>query len=269
MEFVKKGDCPKEILLTKPTFTAQLSEYRGGMKHTILVESGWGDGMKTKNAELMHDLRLPLQLMVSCAQLLEMEVGENERARGYVQMLLGNAMEMQRMLSGAMERLRPETGPARYVRSDLVARTWESFTRCQLYAERKGVQMNFYANTDRLELALDEEKFSRILLNLVSNALKFTPEGGQVRISVRALGDFAEVEVEDNGCGIASDRLNAIFELHETDSGYGYGLYIAKEYARQMGGSMRVTSRPGEGSTFTLRIPVRSVSAAQQENSAG
>ena len=53
--------------------------------------------------------------------------------------------------------------------------------------------MNFYANTDRLELALDEEKYSRILLNLVSNALKFTPEGGQVRISVRALGDFAEV----------------------------------------------------------------------------
>lgn len=218
--------------------------------------------MKTGTAELMHDLRMPLQLMMSCAQLLEMEVGENERAKGYIQMLLGNAMEMQRMLGGAMEQLRPESGAARFVRSDLVQRTWEVYTRCQLYAGRKGVRLTFHANCDRLELALDDEKYSRILLNLVSNALKFTPCGGKVRIAVRALGDFAEVEVADNGCGIAPERLKSIFDLHETDGGYGYGLYIARAYSEQMGGSLDVVSAPGEGSAFTLRLPVRSVKAA-------
>lgn len=218
--------------------------------------------MKTGNAELMHDLRMPLQLMMSCAQLLEMEVGENERAKGYVQMLLGNAMEMQRMLGGAMEQLRPESGAARFVRSDLVQCTWEVYTRCQLYAGRKGVKLTFHANCDRLELALDEEKYSRILLNLVSNALKFTPGSGKVRIAVRALGDFAEVEVADNGCGIAPERLKSIFELHETDDGYGYGLYIARAYAQQMGGSLNAVSAPGEGSAFTVRLPVRSVKEA-------
>jgi len=218
--------------------------------------------MNAGNAELMHDLRMPLQLMVSCAQLLEMEVGENERAKGYVQMLLGNAMEMQRMLAGTMERLRPESGAPKFVRSDLVQRTWEIYTRCQLYAGRKGVHLGFHANCDRLALALDEEKFGRILLNLVSNALKFTPAGGQARISVRALGDFAEVEVSDNGCGIPPERLGSIFDLHETDGGYGYGLYIARAYARQLGGSLDAVSAPGEGSTFTLRLPVRSVKAA-------
>ena len=218
--------------------------------------------MKTGTAELMHDLRMPLQLMVSCAQLLEMEVGENERARGYVQMLLGNAMEMQRMLGGAMEQLRPDSGAPRFVKSDLVQRTWEIYTRCQLYAGRKGVKLGFHANCDRLPLALDEEKYSRILLNLVSNALKFTPEGGRVRIEIRALGDFAEVEVSDDGCGIAPERLDSIFDLHETDGGYGYGLYIAKTYAQQMGGGLSAASQPGEGSAFTLRLPVRSVKAA-------
>ena len=221
--------------------------------------------MYAVTAELMHDLRMPLQLMLSCAQLLEMEVGENERARGYVQMLLGNAMEMQKMLSGTMESLRPESGAAEFVKSDLVHRTWEIYTRCQLYAARKGIKLSFHANCDRLALALDEGKFGRILLNLISNALKFTPEGGCVRIQVRALGDFAEVEVSDSGCGIPAKNLDRIFELHETEDGYGYGLYIARAYARAMGGSLGVVSVPGEGSSFTLRIPVRSVKQAQSE----
>jgi len=221
--------------------------------------------MNAGNAELVHDLRAPLQLMMSCAQLLEMEVGENDRAKSYVQMLLGNVMEMQKMLTGTMERLRPESGGLKFVRSDLVLRTWDVYTRCQLYAGRKGIKLSFHSNCDRLELALDEEKYGRILSNLVSNALKFTPEGGAVRMTVRALGDFVEVDVSDNGCGIAHERLERIFDLHETDGGYGYGLYIAREFARRMGGSLDVCSVPGEGSTFTLRLPVRSVEAACRE----
>lgn len=217
--------------------------------------------MNAGNAELVHDLRAPLQLMMSCAQLLEMEVGENDRARSYVQMLLSNAVEMQKMLTGTMERLRPESGGMKYVKSDLVLRTWDAYTRCQLYAGRKGIKLSFHSNCDRLALALDEEKYGRILSNLVSNALKFTPEGGEVRMTVRALGDFAEVDVSDNGCGIAPERLESIFDLHETDGGYGYGLYIAREFARRMGGSLDVRSMSGKGSTFTLRLPVRSVEA--------
>lgn len=218
--------------------------------------------MNAGNAELVHDLRAPLQLMVSCAQLLETEVGENDRAREYVQMLLGGATQMQKMLACTMERLRPEAGGMKYVKSDLVLRTWEAYTRCQLYASRKGIKLSFHANCDRLVLALDEEKYGRILSNLLSNALKFTPEGGAVRIIVRALGEIAEVEVADNGCGIANERLEHIFDLHETDGGYGYGLYIAREFASRLGGSLNVQSEPGKGSAFTLRLPVRSIREA-------
>ena len=220
--------------------------------------------MRAKDAELMHDLRMPLQLMMSCAQLLELELGENKRARGYVEMLLGSAAEMQRMLAGALEQLRPESGLAKFSASELVGRTWEICARCQLYAQRKGIQLTFRANADHLEMALDEEKYNRILMNLISNALKFTPEGGEVRICLRALGDFVEVDVADNGCGIASNRLDTLFELHETDGGYGYGLYIAREYAQQMDGTLTVRSEPRLGSTFTLRLPVRSLESTRE-----
>lgn len=214
------------------------------------------------DGELVHDLRIPLQLISGCAQLLEQELGQNARARGYVETLLGSVGQMQRMLSGAMERRRPEAGAVRWTRSDVVSRTWEIFSRCRLYADRAGVRMTFFANTDRLEMALDDEKYARILLNLLSNALKFTPRGGGVRLSVRALGDAVETEVADTGCGISPERLENIFQLHETDFGYGCGLTIARDFAAQMGGSLTARSRPGEGSAFTLRLPVRSVEAA-------
>ena len=81
--------------------------------------------MPTHTAELMHDLRMPLQVIYSCAQLLEEEVGGNARARGYVQALLSGAAEMQQMLAGALEASRPEAGEARFAREDLVSQTWE------------------------------------------------------------------------------------------------------------------------------------------------
>lgn len=216
-----------------------------------------------RDAELLHDLRVVLQVMRCSAQLLETEIGENEKAMGYIQLLQSGADQMQRMLTGALEPMQPEAGPCRPTRCDLVGQTWEICAKCRLYAQRKNIRLSFHANADRLEMALDEDKYARILMNLLSNALKFTPEGGMVRVIVRALGDFAEVSVEDNGCGIAAERLNAIFELYETDGGYGYGLYIARTYAQLMDGALSVQSEPGRGSTFTLRLPVRSVAAAE------
>ena len=224
--------------------------------------------MQRQDAELLHDLRTLLQVMTSGAQLLEAEVGENERARCYVRVLQNGAAEMQRMLAGALEPLRPEAGPLKMEICDLVGLTWETCAQCRLYAQRRDIRLSFHANVDRLETALDEGKYARILMNLLSNALKFTPAGGSVRTSVRALGDFAEVSVEDDGCGIAGERLNAIFELHETDGGYGYGLYIARAYAEAMGGTLTVRSRPGQGSAFTLRLPVRSLTEAESVRAA-
>ena len=214
-----------------------------------------------ENAELLHDLRMPLQLVLSCAQLLEREVSQNKRAMGYVDMLMGSVRQMQNMLTGSLERKRPEAGEVCFRRCELVSHTWELCARCQLYAHRVGAQLLFHANCDRLELALDEEKYGRILMNLLSNALKFAP-GGEIHVTVRALGDFVEVSVQDNGCGIVPERMGRIFELHETDSGYVYGLYIAREYARLLGGRLSAESEAGKGSVFTLRLPVQSVESA-------
>ena len=86
-----------------------------------------------------------------------------------------------------------------------------------------------------------------------------------MQVRVRALGDFVEISVQDDGCGIAPERMERIFDLHETETGYGYGLYIAREYAHLLGGGLCAESEPGRGSVFTLRLPVRSVECALAE----
>ena len=110
-------------------------------------------------------------------------------------------------------------------------------------------------------MALDEDMLSRVLLNLISNALRFTPRGGQVRVSWQAMGDFAEICVADDGAGIAPERLPYVFLRGESDGGHGYGLPIALRLARAMGGDLTVRSQRGQGSAFTLRLPVRAACA--------
>ena len=118
----------------------------------------------------------------------------------------------------------------------------------------------------------DREKFAQVLLNLLSNAVKFTQPGGRITVQVDSTDDGAAVRirVRDTGVGIPADRLEAIFEpfvqvergSHPYSSraeGTGLGLSISRELARAMGGDLVAESRLGEGSTFTLTLPVTQI----------
>ena len=116
-------------------------------------------------------------------------------------------------------------------------------------------------NVAALNMAMDEDMLARILLNLISNALRHTPKGGRVSVNWTALGDFVEITVSDTGEGIPRERQGYIFLPGESDGGHGYGLPIAQRLARALGGELSVASVPGQGSAFTLRLPVRAARA--------
>jgi signal transduction histidine kinase len=109
----------------------------------------------------------------------------------------------------------------------------------------------------------DQLKTEQIVLNLVSNAVKFTPEGGAVTVSCALRDGAATIEVRDTGPGIPEDMQDAIFDpfvqlgrsLTSTQEGAGLGLAISRDLARAMRGDVTVQSTPGEGATFTLRLP--------------
>ena len=109
----------------------------------------------------------------------------------------------------------------------------------------------------------DPERLQQILLNLLGNAVKFTPSGGRVSLSCTAQGEVAEIRVTDTGPGVPAGKEEAIFEpfvqadraLNRPHEGVGLGLTISRDLARGMGGDIRVDSVPGEGATFILTLP--------------
>ena len=218
--------------------------------------------MDMMGVELAHDLRMPLQLIFSSAQMLKLSREDPTLdADAYVDILMQSVEHMRRMLDGTLERcgraVRQEL--PRPVNADLATCIRQLCLRCRPFAEQAGVRLSCQGNVASLRMALDEDMLCRVLLNLISNALRFTPPGGRVTVSWRAMGDFVEVRVSDTGAGISPERLPYVFLRGETDGGHGYGLPICQRLARAMGGELSVRSATGEGSVFTLRIPVRSV----------
>ena len=218
--------------------------------------------MNLSDAELMHDLRMPLQLIESGARLLRMALDDPSMdAAGYLDMLEASVRQMRRMLDGAMAGCgralaRGETTLAAV---DVAECLRGLCLRCQPRAAECGGQLQFARNVESLRMVTDEDLVCRIVLNLVANALRFTPRGGRVEVRLQAMDDFAEIRVSDTGRGIAAERLPFIFLRGETDGGFGLGLPGARDCARRLGGELSAASVPGRGSAFTLRLPVHAV----------
>lgn len=216
--------------------------------------------MWMNGVELAHDLRMPLQLIASSAQMLKLSLDDPALdGKAYADLLISSVEQLNRMLRGALEEAdAPAREHQREKNADLAARVRRLCESCRPYAEQLGVALRYSANTAALKLSLDEDMLSRVLLNLISNALRFTPRGGEVRVEVAAMGDAAEVRVIDSGAGIPAARQGRVFLWGETEGGHGYGLPIARRLARAMGGELTLRSAPGRGTTFTLRLPVHS-----------
>ena len=219
--------------------------------------------MKQNNAELAHDLKMPIQLILSCAQLLEMEVSPGSSAENYLKMLMQSTWQLQSMLKNALdgEQLRGGQVQLRMDVCDAAALARMVCARVKSYAAQKGIALNFSTNISEFRMAVDREKLERILQNLISNALKFTPRGGRVGVDMQARGDAVEFCVSDTGCGIAEWDQKRIFQRGVTSGGHGYGLHIVKQFSEMMGGSVSLESKPGCGSRFTVRIPLRGTGA--------
>jgi signal transduction histidine kinase len=116
-----------------------------------------------------------------------------------------------------------------------------------------------------VSIRCDENKLRQVLVNLVDNAVKYSPDGGRVELRVRSSNGSCLIEVADEGLGIPPDEYDRIFEkFYRLDpqqtqgvGGSGLGLYICRELVERMDGSLRVESEPGKGSRFTVELPLR------------
>jgi PAS domain S-box-containing protein len=217
-------------------------------------------------AMMSHELRTPLQAVLGYADfLLSGRQGQlsQEQIEDISYIHLG-ASRMVHLIEQMLDLSRMEAGRLDLKQEPVDLRQVMELVRQDIapQAEAKGINL-ILTSPDQLPKVLgDSERFRQILLNLAGNAVKFT-ETGEIEITASARSGWVEVEVRDTGIGIAPSDVAHIFEeFRQVDStlsrrhgGAGLGLAIAKRLAEQMGGTITVESTPGQGSTFTLRLP--------------
>jgi signal transduction histidine kinase len=217
---------------------------------------------------MSHELRTPLNAIAGYVDLLMLGVRGSltdeqrsdlervQRAQRHLLGLITDVLDFARIEAGRVE-LQPQPIAVAALVADL-----EGFVKPQL-AER-ALEFHCHSPAADVTVRADPDKARQILLNLLSNSVKFTPVGGRIDVRCERRDRRVVVYVSDTGVGIPADRVEAIFEpfiqahraLTDPTHGVGLGLAISRELARAMGGDLTVESRPGAGSTFALALPV-------------
>jgi PAS domain S-box-containing protein len=218
-------------------------------------------------AAMSHELRTPLNAIAGYADLLLAGVaGElSEQQRQYVERVRAGQQHLLGVINDILNFSRIEAGQLRYDPEPMsLRRSIEAvIPLVEPQAQAKHIQLGQAASDDVTVLA-DSSKVEQILLNLLSNAIKFTPAGGQIELSSGKEGESGFAAVRDTGVGIPAGDIEAIFQpfvqvgrsLTSPHEGTGLGLAISSDLAHGMGGKLSVESTLGEGSVFTLRLPL-------------
>lgn len=230
---------------------------------------------------MSHELRTPLNAISGYTEILEMgirgvvnpaqvkDLGRIKRASAYLLRLINDVLTIAR-LEGAR--------PLHLISIAVNPVLAEVEEFCILQAKANGLTLTAVPCDHQILATADAERFQQILLNLITNAVKFTPKGGNITVSCDDVTDAVRVRVSDSGVGIRSLDIDRVFEpfvqidrhlTTATQQGVGLGLSISRELARAMSGDLTVESTEGVGSTFTLTLPIASdISAAPSAEAA-
>ncbi len=224
-------------------------------------------------ANVSHELRTPLASLKALTETLQEGAIDDPQAAkmflGRVQVevdglsqLVQELLELSRIESGRVA-LRRET-------TDVVQLVRQAAERLQPLAGRQGIGLSVQAEPGLPELFIDGDRVQQVIINLVHNAIKFTPPGGQVTVAMRASSEGVEVSVSDTGLGISPEDLPRIFERFykgdrsRSGGGTGLGLAIAKHTIQAHGGRIWAESTEGQGSIFYFSLPLSAEGQSQQ-----
>ena len=219
---------------------------------------------------MSHELRTPLNAITGYTDLLEtgirgpinaeqaVDLGRIKRASAYLLRLINDVLTMARLESARALQLLPISI------NTMLAEVEEL---CKLQANANALTLTVTPCAHDLFVAADNERFQQVLLNLITNAIKFTPAGGHIDVGCNSSGAMVRLSVRDTGVGVRPADWERVFEpfiqidRHLTQAalqGVGLGLSISRELARAMRGDLTLESVEGVGSTFTLTLPIAS-----------
>lgn len=211
---------------------------------------------------ISHELRTPLTLIADPVNYIMHDDNLNSQQRSMLQIVQRNVLVLTQLVSEILDFRKVQNGKMELRLSDFnLAESMKQWIKLfSASAQKKHIAISMDA-PDTIMLRADQDKIERICYNLLSNALKYTSEGGEISLMAKEEGGRVMISVADNGCGISSDELPYIFDrfyqAKNAGRGTGIGLAIVKAFTELHHGEVSATSIEGKGSTFTIHIPVR------------
>lgn len=211
---------------------------------------------------ISHELRTPLTLIADPVNYIIHDDNLNSQQRSMLQIVQRNVLVLIQLVSEILDFRKVQNGKMELRLSDFnlseSMKQWIMLFSASAQKKHIAISMNA---PDAVMLRADQDKIERICYNLLSNALKYTSEGGEITLTAKEENGRVMISVADNGCGISSDELPYIFDrfyqAKNAGRGTGIGLAIVKAFTELHHGEVSATSVEGKGSTFTIHIPVR------------
>jgi PAS domain S-box-containing protein len=249
----------------KEKMIAALKERNREVERADSLKSEFLSGMS-------HELRTPLHTIIGFSELLaeELKGPLNPEQRRFVEHIRRDSGHLLELINQILDLSKIEAGQLELHRQSFDMAEAVEQVLSSLRPGGKAGSIKFETSVDTgLSLDADHLRFKQILFNLLGNAVKFSPEGGTIRLSATRAGAFAAISVSDTGIGIAKDKQASVFERFRqlgsisdgsiakvAREGTGLGLAITRALVEQHGGTIWLESEPGKGSRFTFTIPV-------------
>ena len=212
---------------------------------------------------ISHELRTPLTLIADPVEMLLDDRSIKGRSRELLQMVQRNALSLQQLVGSILDFRKIQNGKMKLSlsRFDLPEALQQWTGDFAMTAQRKKIQLQLDTThfSSSADVVADKEKLARVVFNLLSNALKYTPAGGFIHVSLADEGERLRIEVQDSGKGIDKEELTKVFErffqAKGAASGTGIGLALVKSFVELHHGEVRVESEPGKGTCFIVLLP--------------
>lgn len=219
-------------------------------------------------ANLSHELRTPLNIIFSSLQVLDLKLKkEDQSITKYINMATQNTYRLLKLVNNLIDSNKITAGYFEYnpQNYDIVYFVESICQSIVDFAKQKNIEVIFDTDVEEKIISFDLDKMERIILNILSNSIKFTKEQGKIEIYIRESNEMLEIEISDDGIGIPQNKLNSIFERFKqvenntirSGEGSGIGLYLVKSLVDMHGGDIAVESELGSGTTFKISIPAK------------
>ena len=228
---------------------------------------------------ISHELRSPANIIIAATQLLLTDRYKDSlglNAINHIEKIRINSYRLLRLINNFLDIQKSEAGylDLNFENIDIISFSEEITNSIVDLTDSKDIDVIFDTEVEEKIIAIDIEKYERILLNLLSNATKFTESGGEIIVSIAEDNNYIIISVKDTGIGISKDKINKVFDkfaiidnsLSRSSKGTGLGLSLVKLLVEKMKGKIEVESEIGEGTEFKVYLPNRKIKNLKDKN---